>query len=627
GGKVKKKAATQRQLDATPLSEAHNRMMELFTAVDHAYCFLIKNSIPPRVASLQSLVFRLFPGRFGDEASFLPRLKEIADIARAVLLLEEPPEGDGGGDGGVEDEFQAAEPPTEARRLELRFLQKNTAGTGKAKVSRRLQLVRRAMVEHSEGRARRPPDGGDADEGDGGGDGAPAAPGSGESGKGSSGTRAGKKSLVAAPQATEGPPKEYAEVGDGGSGKARGRGGVSKTGAVAVAAEAAAAVAAAAAAENGGSRSNTGRPVGTGARGRRPPAAATGTALSLLGPLRDSPAYVVVRGGGGGGGGENGAGSTRNREGVDKAEAASATAGVRVGRPGQDVPATARAGASADKRSGAGSARASRISSGQEGGQVGEGGGGEEERDAGATAAATGVGDRCVVEKLRFDPLRALDYLKSLPIYEGQAVFTETLPGRDGEFSDTLQPLHPEVTAALAASKGVTRLFKHQALAIDAAAAGQHVALSTATSSGKSVVFNVAVIEAIVGRRPDAVALYLFPTKALAQDQLRSLKGLVGASPFLSERVRPMTLDGDTPFGERGVVAEDANIILTNPDMLHASVLPGHKRFRRILGNLSHVVIDEAHVYRGAFGAHVSMVLRRLLRLWSVNAEPGPPPQ
>ncbi|CAN0331474.1 unnamed protein product [Ectocarpus sp. 4 AP-2014] len=94
------------------------------------------------------------------------------------------------------------------------------------------------------------------------------------------------------------------------------------------------------------------------------------------------------------------------------------------------------------------------------------------------------------------------------------------------------------------------RLFKHQALAIDAAAAGRHVALSTATSSGKSVVFNISVIEAIVGPRPDAVALYLFPTKALAQDQLRSLKELVGASPYLSERVRPMTLDGDTPFRE-----------------------------------------------------------------------------
>ncbi|CAN0586829.1 unnamed protein product, partial [Ectocarpus sp. 12 AP-2014] len=80
-------------------------------------------------------------------------------------------------------------------------------------------------------------------------------------------------------------------------------------------------------------------------------------------------------------------------------------------------------------------------------------------------------------------------------------------------------------------------------------------------------------------------------------------------------------------FRQRGVVVEEANIILTNPDMLHASVLPGHKKFRRILGNLSYVVIDEAHVYRGAFGAHVSMVLRRLLRLWSVNAPPGPPPQ
>ncbi|CAN0454263.1 unnamed protein product, partial [Ectocarpus sp. 8 AP-2014] len=150
----------------------------------------------------------------------------------------------------------------------------------------------------------------------------------------------------------------------------------------------------------------------------------------------------------------------------------------------------------------------------------------------------------------RFDPLRALEYLKSLPIYEDQAVYSETLPGRAGEYEDTLRPLHPEVKAALERSKGVTRLFKHQALAIDAAAAGRHVALSTATSSGKSVVFNVSVIEAIVGTRPDAVALYLFPTKALAQDQLRSLKELVGASPFLSERVRPMTLDGDTPFRE-----------------------------------------------------------------------------
>ncbi|CAM9206801.1 unnamed protein product, partial [Laminaria digitata] len=193
----------------------------------------------------------------------------------------------------------------------------------------------------------------------------------------------------------------------------------------------------------------------------------------------------------------------------------------------------------------------------------------------------------------RFDPLLALDHLKSLPIYEGQAVHTETFPGREGEYAETAHPLHPEVTVALAASKGVTRLFKHQALAIDAAVAGQHVALSTATSSGKSVVFNVSVIEAILGPRPAAVALYLFPTKALAQDQLRSLKGLIGASAYLSQCVRPMTLDGDTPFRERGVVTEEANIILTNPDMLHASVLPGHKRFRRILGNLSHVVIDE----------------------------------
>ncbi|CAM9143408.1 unnamed protein product [Choristocarpus tenellus] len=166
------------------------------------------------------------------------------------------------------------------------------------------------------------------------------------------------------------------------------------------------------------------------------------------------------------------------------------------------------------------------------------------------------------------------------------------------------------------------------AIAIDASLSGRHVAISTSTSSGKSAVYNVAVLEKILGPdRPGAVALYLFPTKALAQDQLRSLKALVQASPVLQAQVHPMTLDGDTPFRERGFAMEKANVILTNPDMLHASVLPGHKRYRRVLGNLAYVVVDEAHVYRGAFGSHVSMVLRRLLRLWALYAGSGPPPQ
>eukprot|EP00752_Nemacystus_decipiens_P007203 g6448.t1 len=596
-GKGKRQKTKAERLSDVPLSEAHHQLLNLFSAVDHAYCFLVNNSILPRVASLQSLVWRLFPGRFGDETSFLPRLRELAGVAPSVMVLEEPADG---GRGGVEDEFQAAEPPSESRRLELRFPQKNTSGTGKAKVSKRLQLMRQAMLEHADGSSRQAARGASSSnescDAGGGVDTSPApaakrggraatsgaesslgrrrgsdVPGSGREGSAldMGGASAGEGVATARESAGD----EQACVRAKGKGKGKGKGRGSDKDRSSTEDPAAGGVNEAAAARAG---------VPTGGRVKRGPA--TGTALSLLGPLSASPAYVVVRQGGG----------QQDRDGKN-----SGAGGIR---------AEAGVGAGGIRRDG------------------------EEKEEEGqkedeTSKAAPGAQDGGAASSLRFDPQLTLDYLKSLPIYEGQAVYSETLPGRDGEFADTLVPLHPEVWAALAASKGVTRLFKHQALAIDAAAAGQHVALSTATSSGKSVVFNVSVIEALVGPRPNAVALYLFPTKALAQDQLRSLKELVEASAYLRERVRPMTLDGDTPFGERGVVSEEANIILTNPDMLHASVLPGHKRFRRVLTNLSHVVIDEAHVYRGAFGAHVSMVLRRLLRLWSVNAQPGPPPQ
>ena len=163
------------------------------------------------------------------------------------------------------------------------------------------------------------------------------------------------------------------------------------------------------------------------------------------------------------------------------------------------------------------------------------------------------------------------------------------------------------MTAALAA-RGVTGLYAHQAETWEAVARGEHVVVTTGTASGKSLAFSLPVLDAIA-RQPATRALYLYPTKALAQDQagwLASL-GLGG--------LRPAIYDGDTPIERRAHIRRNANAILTNPDMLHVGVLPHHDRWGDALHNLRVVVVDEAHVYRGIFGSHVANVLRRLRRL------------
>ena len=183
----------------------------------------------------------------------------------------------------------------------------------------------------------------------------------------------------------------------------------------------------------------------------------------------------------------------------------------------------------------------------------------------------------------------------------------------------TTAPLPPEVdsrvVAALAA-RGITSLFEHQAEAWSAAARGEHVAVTTGTASGKTLAFNLPVLDAIA-RDPKTRALYLYPTKALAQDQVRSLSALGVPN------IRPAIYDGDTPIAERRQVRTWANAILSNPDMLHLGVLPHHDRWGDVLANLEYVIVDEAHVYRGVFGSHVANVLRRLRRLAAVyGSEP-----
>jgi DEAD/DEAH box helicase domain-containing protein len=173
----------------------------------------------------------------------------------------------------------------------------------------------------------------------------------------------------------------------------------------------------------------------------------------------------------------------------------------------------------------------------------------------------------------------------------------------------TLLPneLHPGVRGALAA-RGLNRLYVHQRAVWDDAAAGDHVVVTTGTASGKSLAFNLPVLDAIA-RQPKARALYLYPTKALAQDQARALAEL------RSPKVRAAIYDGDTPLERRWQIRRWANVILTNPDMLHIGVLPHHDRWADVLHNLRYVIVDEAHVYRGVFGSHVGNVLRRLRRL------------
>ena len=166
--------------------------------------------------------------------------------------------------------------------------------------------------------------------------------------------------------------------------------------------------------------------------------------------------------------------------------------------------------------------------------------------------------------------------------------------------------LHPAVADALHGC-GVDSLYAHQAEAFEAAREG-HVIVTTGTASGKSLAFNLPVLHTLAAD-PRARALYLYPTKALAQDQARGLHAL--GARFL----RPSIYDGDTPREERRAVRSRANLILTNPDMLHVGILPNHRSWGDMLSNLAWVVVDEAHAYRGVFGSHVANVLRRLRRL------------
>ncbi|MFM8973942.1 MAG: DEAD/DEAH box helicase, partial [Actinomycetota bacterium] len=181
------------------------------------------------------------------------------------------------------------------------------------------------------------------------------------------------------------------------------------------------------------------------------------------------------------------------------------------------------------------------------------------------------------------------------------------MPERPARYADPAAPLPPEITERLT-DRGIARLYAHQAAAVDAITAGHDIVLATGTASGKSLCYQIPIVSAAL-RGERTTALLIYPTKALAQDQLRSLQS------WLVPGLAAVTYDGDTPTDERARARRQASVVLTNPDMLHRGILPAHGRWATFLMRLGLVVVDELHTLRGIFGSHVAHVLRRLRRV------------
>ncbi len=194
----------------------------------------------------------------------------------------------------------------------------------------------------------------------------------------------------------------------------------------------------------------------------------------------------------------------------------------------------------------------------------------------------------------------------------GEAVLTAVrhLPAQAARYAPMPAWVRPELVAAYRA-KGIEQLYTHQAAAVEQVRAGRHVVVVTPTASGKTICYNLSVLNAVL-ENPDARALYLFPTKALAQDQLVELEDL---SQRLEHAFAVYTYDGDTPAEARRAIRQKSQLVLTNPDMLHTGILPHHTRWTRLFENLRFIVLDELHTYRGVFGSHLCNVLRRLRRI------------
>src|SRR5581483_2730487 len=203
-----------------------------------------------------------------------------------------------------------------------------------------------------------------------------------------------------------------------------------------------------------------------------------------------------------------------------------------------------------------------------------------------------------------------IEQLSTAPDFAPNVTAWRLMPPRPASYGAWPAGIDPRLVQALA-QRGIHRPYTHQAQAIEAALAGQDVVVVTGTASGKTLCYNAPVLQAIL-QNPSSRALYLFPTKALSQDQYTELHELIGT---LGVDVKTYTYDGDTPPSARRAIRLAGHIVVTNPDMLHTGILPHHTRWQRLFEHLQFVVVDELHQYRGIFGSHVATVLRRLQRL------------
>ncbi|KAI1815356.1 hypothetical protein GGS20DRAFT_341718 [Poronia punctata] len=219
------------------------------------------------------------------------------------------------------------------------------------------------------------------------------------------------------------------------------------------------------------------------------------------------------------------------------------------------------------------------------------------------------------IPKVRKSIEEIVQELKDSSWYTGQIVPDghRVFDAQEASYGELDFLLSQDMVNALYNAKGIVEFYAHQAEAINSLHAGRDVVVSTSTSSGKSLIYQLPVLHALE-QDPDTRAMYIFPTKALAQDQKRSLKDMLGYLSGL-ENVLVEAFDGDTPMQERNQIREEARIIFTNPDMLHMTILPQEERWRSFLKNLRYVVVDELHYYNGLMGSHVAFIMRRLRRI------------
>ncbi|MCJ7582058.1 MAG: DEAD/DEAH box helicase, partial [Candidatus Aminicenantes bacterium] len=204
----------------------------------------------------------------------------------------------------------------------------------------------------------------------------------------------------------------------------------------------------------------------------------------------------------------------------------------------------------------------------------------------------------------------ALETLKKSSYYTDSITKIKHIPAKKGEYREYPEEIHPALVKVLQ-DKGYSKLYTHQLKSWQLLHEHKNVVVVTPTASGKTLCYNLPVLDSIL-KNPSSRAIYLFPTKALSQDQKAELDATI---KFLPEEVRLFTYDGDTPQDARKAIRARGHIILTNPDMLHTGILPHHTKWMKLFENLKYIVIDELHNYRGIFGSHLANIMRRLKRI------------